>query len=192
MVVVRVIGRKEVRETWPSRRSEKVLAACTATRCALEAGLRVELRGVKDEGTVGGECKSGRGQINSRRNLRIVGAIPRRECRGAAYVRTLASRRHGCPHVQHHFRPAPPSIDPRQMPLLAARQWPVLKRASAVLRSRRSPLRSYTVSPSTTDLNEAAKQRTIHGGIIIPDSVHAHVRSPHFNRMPRAYDFIAP
>lgn len=44
MVVVRVIGRKEVRETWPGRRSEKVLVACTATRCALEAGLRVELR----------------------------------------------------------------------------------------------------------------------------------------------------
>lgn len=149
-------------------------------------------RGVKNEGTVGGGCKSGRGQINSRRNLRIVGAIPRRECRGSAYVRTLASRRHGCPHVQHHFCPAPSSIDPRQMPLLVARQWPVVTRASAILRSRRSRLRSYTVPPSTTDLNEAAKRRAIHGGIIIPDSVHAHVRNPHLNRMLRAYDFVAP
>lgn len=43
VVVVRVIGRKEVRETWPGRRSEKVLAACTATRCALEAELSEEL-----------------------------------------------------------------------------------------------------------------------------------------------------
>ncbi|EMD90632.1 hypothetical protein COCC4DRAFT_127595 [Bipolaris maydis ATCC 48331] len=60
------------------------------------------------------------------------------------------------------------------MPLLVARKWPVVTRASAILRSRRSPLRSYTVLPSTTDLNEAAKRRTIYGGIIIPDSVHAH------------------
>ncbi|EUC51155.1 hypothetical protein COCMIDRAFT_31709 [Bipolaris oryzae ATCC 44560] len=60
------------------------------------------------------------------------------------------------------------------MPLLVARRWPVVTRASAVLRSRRPPLRSYTVPPSTTDLNEATKRSTIHGGIIIPASVHAH------------------